>query len=117
MGVSVIISWIVGLGVASVLCVLMFNRIHSRWIYRPSRTQVAELLSRSLVGQADRRDLDYFMCVPIKHDPILERVRKDLGSLYGPTAFEVATESEVGPPSWTPAARKRVQTMIDSLRS
>lgn len=110
------LGWFVVIAVVCAGGILFSNHIHIRWFYRPSRTQVADLLSRALAGTGTEGELDYFMCMPIKHDSLLEHIRGEFASLYGPSAFE-ATRLSGEQPSWSPAARERVQAMIKSLAS
>lgn len=111
------LSW---LGVIAVVAILLLvpiaNHIHSRWVYRPTRTQVAELLSRALAGTAKEGELDYFICLPVSHDPLLEQIRNEFGRLFGPSAFKKPRSPGEEPP-WTPAVRERVEAMIETLNS
>ena len=110
----VTIAWVlVGL-IASAAAIYVINQSHMRWFYHPSRPKVADLLSRSLERKANNRELDYFLSVPILNDPLLERVRHEFDSLYGPTSFET-TDAHLQP-SWKPAPRERIEAMIDSLK-
>jgi hypothetical protein len=74
------------------------------------------LLSRALAGTTKQGELDYFISLPVRHDPLLEQIRNEFGSLFGPSAFkEPRPLGEKS--SWTPAARERVEAMIELLKS
>jgi hypothetical protein len=112
---NVTIAWVlVGL-IASGVAIYVVNQSHLRWFYHPSRPKVANLLSRSLERKANNRELDCFLSVPILNDPLLERVRQEFGSLYGPTSFETTNATHLQPP-WKPGPRERIEAMIDSLK-
>lgn len=115
MDIQLSMVWILGLAVAVIVGVLAFNRVHSRWLYRPSRLHVADLLSRALLGKVGDGELDYFISVPIKRDSFLEGIREEFSGLYGPSAFD-STQSPTGVATWTQAARERVEAMVESLR-
>lgn len=90
------------------------EEIRQKWINRPSRTTIAELLSQSLIDNVINDGLYQFMCISsVGYDPILEMVRLDFVKLYRPSVFETSTDGDI---TWTTSARGRVQTMINLLR-
>ena len=109
------IAWVVVGLIASGVAIYAVNQSHMRWFYHPSRAKVADLLSRSLERKASHREVDYFLSVPILNDPLLERVRHEFGSLYGPTSFATTDATHVQP-SWKPGPREQIEAMIDSLK-
>jgi hypothetical protein len=82
-----------------------YNYIHGRWLYRPSRRDIALLLSSSLMGNSSSKEIDYFISMPVRHDQLLETIRNDFATLYGPTSF--TTDG-----TWTPAARMQVEALL-----
>jgi hypothetical protein len=72
-------------------------------------------LARSLERKANHREVDCFLSVPILNDPLLERVRHEFGSLYGPTSFATTEATRLQPP-WKPGPREQIEAMIDSLK-
>jgi hypothetical protein len=56
-------------GIACLLAsIVVWNKIHARWFYSPSRQEIANLLSRSLNGTAARGEHFLFMTMTHHRD-------------------------------------------------
>lgn len=50
-------------------------------VYRPTQDSVQGLITRALEGEAREDEWQFFLDMPIRHDPDLEALRKDCAQL------------------------------------
>jgi hypothetical protein len=69
------VSFIVILGVS---LALMFGKAP---VYRPTQDSIQGLLTRALEGDANESEWQFFLSMPIRHDPALEALRLECAQL------------------------------------
>lgn len=65
--------------VAGVALALVFGKAP---VYRPTQESIQNLLTRLLEGEADEQEWQFFLDMPIRHDPDLEELRQDCIRMY-----------------------------------
>ena len=67
--------WIFLSVVIGVFVVMFLADLFNTRIYRPSRSEIADILQTAIDGTISYGSYDEFYCVPIRYDPELDKVR------------------------------------------
>ncbi|MFC6671297.1 hypothetical protein [Marinobacterium aestuariivivens] len=85
--------------------------------YRPSRTEVLDLLQGVLDGSTSRQRWDLFIGLPVHHDPELEKVRRRCLVLQEGDDEQPAAGEGLDGLLFDRAGRERLGHIVDDLRT
>ena len=113
---SLVTISIVGVGVIAVVAVLFrFLKFHTTRTYRPSIHQIVSILDAVLAGRVTYQAWDEFICVPIRHNADLERVRLRCVALEADSYLDKSTREWRGDAGFNEVGLTRIREIRDSL--